>query len=206
MDRKYWESVYLKPISEIPWEIVEPPVELSQLIDGRMVIQGRALDIGCGTGNYSIYLAEKGFEVTGVDISGKAISIATERARGKRLEIHFIEADVLRLEDSVEGAFDFILDYSILHHIPLEHTKRYAEQFTRLLSKGGKLLLVCYSEKDGYAEGKKVTKGKLGNTIYYRHAEEIRDAYQNLSELDSRETRLGKALHHVGLCFLFTKR
>ena len=163
----------------------------------------KVLDIGCGTGNYSIYLAQKRFEVTGIDFSENALKIARKRAKKTGLKIKFIKADVTKLKDTLTAKFDFILDYSILHHIPDYKTRSYARQFSKLLNQKGKLLLVCYSEKDELAQGGYSAKGKYGNTMYYRSVEEIRNAYKDLHEISFQEARLGKRLHHLGYSFLF---
>jgi len=54
---------------EIPWNIEEPPQALVELVEIGVVQPCKAIDLGCGTGNYAIYLANRGFDVTGVDIS-----------------------------------------------------------------------------------------------------------------------------------------
>ena len=67
---------------------------------------GRALVIACGTGRNALYLAEHGFDVTGVDISEVAIERASQEARARRLDVEFVVADID--EFVPEGAFDLI--------------------------------------------------------------------------------------------------
>lgn len=55
------------------------------------------IDVGCGTGNYSIELAALGCNVTGVDNSKKMIDIAIEKARSRNLKVNFLFADVSKL-------------------------------------------------------------------------------------------------------------
>ncbi|NIP43326.1 MAG: methyltransferase domain-containing protein, partial [candidate division Zixibacteria bacterium] len=62
--------------ADIPWNRTHPPDMLVEMVEGGAVRPCRALDIGCGTGNYSLYLAGRGFEVTGVDLSAGAIDLA----------------------------------------------------------------------------------------------------------------------------------
>jgi SAM-dependent methyltransferase len=67
---------------------------------------GRALDIACGTGRNALYLAEHGFDVTGVDISEVAIERASDEARARGLSVEFVVAD---LDDFTPvGPFDLI--------------------------------------------------------------------------------------------------
>ncbi len=203
---KHWDDMYLMPLDNIPWEIPQPPKELVELIDSRKTTGGRALDIACGTGNYSFYLAQHGFEVIGVDFSERAIDIANKHNEATKLPVHFLVGDITNIKQLLSDTdFDFILDYSILHHLEPSVTKDYARQCASLLKKGGKLLLVCYSDKDEFANGNKSATGKYGNTMYYRTAHEIREAYSDLIEISYKETRLGKRLQHFAHCFLFEK-
>lgn len=55
---------------------------------------GRALDVACGAGRNALYLAERGFDVTGVDISSKALELAAQRAQRAGLEVHWHEHDL----------------------------------------------------------------------------------------------------------------
>src|SRR5208283_708706 len=69
------------PLDTIPWYSETPPDALVKLVEGGIVQPCRAVDLGCGTGNYAIYLAGLGFDVTGVDSSPAAIRIAQEHAK-----------------------------------------------------------------------------------------------------------------------------
>lgn len=72
--KEEWEKIYRN--KETPWnaEIAEP--YLAKLIKKKKIKPGQALDLGCGTGNESIFLAKNRFNVTGIDISEKAILTA----------------------------------------------------------------------------------------------------------------------------------
>lgn len=85
--------------------------------------RGRALDVACGAGRNSLFLAGTGREVHGVDISAVGLDRAREAARGRGLEVHWTEAD---LENRPEaglpaGPFDLIvlIRYVSLPLLPL---------------------------------------------------------------------------------------
>jgi 2-polyprenyl-3-methyl-5-hydroxy-6-metoxy-1,4-benzoquinol methylase len=80
-NRDYWEKMYEMPLEELPWEIKEAPRELKAYIEANKGEGGSALDAGCGTGNFSVYLAKNGYTVTGVDYSEKALTIARKTMR-----------------------------------------------------------------------------------------------------------------------------
>ena len=106
MDRIYGNM----PLEEIPWNIGTPPDALVELVESEKVKPCKAIDLGCGAGNYAIYLASIGFDVTGVDISPSAIRAAKENAKRKDIKCHFLVADVLGNLDKVKEIFDFAYD------------------------------------------------------------------------------------------------
>ncbi|GAB6163969.1 hypothetical protein JCM12298_31290 [Desulfothermus naphthae] len=120
--------------AEIPWNIETPPKALVELVESGKVKPCKTIDLGCGTGNYAIYLANKGFNVTGVDISPTAIKIARENAEKKRVKINFLIADVLGDLDEIKETFDFAYDWGLLHHIFPEKRKKYVENVYRILN------------------------------------------------------------------------
>jgi len=201
----HWNKMYNRPVETIPWEIERPPKELVNLILSGQIKPGKALDVACGTGNYSIYLANKMFDVVGVDYSKVAVSQAKLKAKKAGAKIKFLVYDVNLLGKKLKTKFDFILDYSLLHHIPDSKIKNYARQFYKLLKPGGLLLLVCYNERDLYAKDKKQAIGKYGNVMYYRSAAEITNYYQDLKLIKYRRCRLGKRQQHLAHGFLFKK-
>src|SRR5512134_1831553 len=68
---------------------------------------GRALDLACGAGRNAIWLAEQGWRVTAVDFSDVALSLARRRARERRVEVEWIEADVVDWTPA-SRAFDLV--------------------------------------------------------------------------------------------------
>lgn len=104
------------------------------------------LDVGCGTGRHSVGLAEKGYSVTGIDLSEQMLQKARLKASKKNLNIDFIQTD----------ARDFNLDKMFNHAIclcegafglleitedPLEHGINILKKVNQVLLPGGKLLL-----------------------------------------------------------------
>lgn len=205
-DESHWNAAYEKPLEQVPWEIGVPPTELLELLEDGRLKRCPALDVGCGSGNYAIFLARKGFRVTAVDFSGKALEIARRKAKQAGLKIDFIKCDCREISQKTPKKFGFILDYSLLHHLPLEETEKYALQMAKLLVPGGRLLLVCYSEEEEDAKGQRTRIGKYGNEMHYRTAEEIRNAFvgaAGLREIFYKPARLGKRSQHAAHCFLF---
>lgn len=118
------------------------------MVENKQVVPCRAIELGCGAGNYSVWLAQQGFEVTGIDISPTAIGFARNNAMDKSVECTFIVADVLGDLKDVEGPFDFALDWELLHHIYPDDRPRYIASVSRLLRPGGRYLSLCFHDND----------------------------------------------------------
>jgi 2-polyprenyl-3-methyl-5-hydroxy-6-metoxy-1,4-benzoquinol methylase len=75
------DEIYKKvPLARIPWNIETPPDVLTELVKSGKVRPCKVIDLGCGAGNYTVWLAGLGFDVTGVDSSPAAIQIARENS------------------------------------------------------------------------------------------------------------------------------
>ena len=85
--------------------------------------RGRALDIACGQGRNSLYLAEGGFEVVAMDISAVALNEARKRAEMKQLRIDWRQTDLeaVRLD---EAAYDLIVNFNYLQRSLIPQIKR----------------------------------------------------------------------------------
>lgn len=206
-NRSYWEGMYNLPLDELPWEIKEAPSELREYIEANKVIGGKALDAGCGTGNFSVFLAKNGFEVTGVDYSEKAIAIAKKNNRQANLPITYLRADLTELKNILQGTqLNLILDYKVAHHLDGDQLKNCVAQYIELLKPTGRILLICYSDKDVDAAGHQTAVGKFGNEMFYRTRSEILQIYKGLKEISYKKVMLGKHLNHAGHCFVFEKQ
>src|SRR4030066_2239690 len=94
-----WDQIYQKyPLEELGWELGKPRPILREYVEKGLLKKGKALDIGCGTGTNTVYLAEKGFEVTGVDISPTAIEYAEKKATRAKVQITFKVQNFLELQ------------------------------------------------------------------------------------------------------------
>lgn len=146
--KEHWESAYRdNDFTILPWETVEPDKELVKLIEDRKIKLGKILDLGCGSGTNSIFMAKAGAEVFGLDISPSAIGIAKERARAQSLKCNFIVGNAYQLDFQKES-FDFVLDRGCFHHIPIEFREKYIKGVHRVLKKSGKYFLQAFSKKN----------------------------------------------------------
>jgi len=204
------DEIYRKrAVEEIPWIAEKPPGVLVELVETGVIQPCKAVDLGCGTGNYAIYLAGLGFEVTGIDISPTAIGIAGENAKKKGVQCNFIAADVLGDLGEAWGTYDFAYDWELLHHIFPEHRKKYVENVARLLNPKGLYLSVCFSEKSPQFGGTgKYRETPLGTVLYFSSEAELRDLFEPCFQINELKTiRIsGKAAPHLAIYAFMEKR
>jgi SAM-dependent methyltransferase len=204
------DRIYRKlPPEDIPWNVEAPPKALVELVESGRIRPCRAIDLGCGAGNYAIYLAGKGFDVTGVDISPTAIRIAEENARRKGVMCRFVAADVLGDLREVEGTFDFAYDWELLHHIFPEQRQRYIENVHGKLNPGGRYLSLCFSEDDRQFGGSgKYRETPLGTLLYFSSEDELRDLFEPCFHIDELRTIevSGKSVPHLAVCAFMRKK
>lgn len=94
------------------------------------------LDLGCGSGWLSIYLARNGFSMTGVDIAAQALALGKMWADEEKHKIKFDAADIASLPYR-DGEFDGVVANSIFEHLPYELARSTIGQVRRVLAPGG---------------------------------------------------------------------
>lgn len=137
----WWQLAYL--IGFKPWDSGVPPPELTAVVDGpEALAPGRALDLGCGAGTNVVYLAQHGWEATGVDLVGRALHKARQRAATANVSPRFIEGDVTRLDElGVGSGYGLFLDLGCFHTIPTERRDAYVAGVTAAAAGGATMLL-----------------------------------------------------------------
>lgn len=95
------------------------------------------LDLGCGPGLSSYLLSERGFTVTGVDISQKFLDVSKAKQSDK---LRLVQADVSSL-DFPDGSFDIVTSHELIEHII--EVDRALREMKRVLKKGGKIIILA---------------------------------------------------------------
>ena len=205
MERVYGEM----PPDSIPWNLTEPPALLVAVVETGKIKSCKAVDLGCGAGNYAIWLAQKGFDVTGIDISQNAVKIASDLAAQKSVSCRFVAADLLGNMKGFCNSFDFAYDWELLHHISPEDRPSYIKNVHYILKPGGTYFSVCFSEKDADFGGEgRFRKTPLGTILYFSSEEELRKLFKplfNIIELDTLEIPGKYGPHMVNAAWLERK-
>lgn len=134
----------------VPWDGHALAHSLCELVEGDGGLPaGNALDLGCGTGDNSIYLAQHGWDVTGVDFVAKPLDKARAKAAAAGVAVTFRQADVTRLTSGSSSVplgtgFDLIVDSGCLHGMSPDDRDAYVREVTAVASPGGRLHIVAF--------------------------------------------------------------
>ena len=122
---------------DTPWDIGKPDFNLIETVTARAIGPCKALDIGCGTGDNSIWLAQQNFQVVGVDISETAIQKAGDKAAQAQVSSTFRVIDFLT-GNIAGGPFGFIFDRGCFHTVnSAEERQAFAAKVAAHLGKDG---------------------------------------------------------------------
>lgn len=145
-----WDSPYRQ--ERLPgWDVGRPCSHLVKAVEDETFRPGRAIVLGCGSGTNAIYLAGKGFEVTGVDVAPSALAIAQQKARKAGVTVRWLVADAVALPEL--EAFDLVFDRGCYHHICQYDSPGYVDALRRLSRGGTRALILAGSPADGRSGG-----------------------------------------------------
>jgi ubiquinone/menaquinone biosynthesis C-methylase UbiE len=154
-DRNSFENIYA---GQPRWEIGRPQ---KAFINDADKIAGSILDAGCGTGDIALYFAGRGHKVTGVDFLAEPINLAKRKAAERGLKATFLVMDALALRQLPE-VFDVVLDSGLFHNFSDVERQRYVEGLASVLKPGGRMFLLCFSDKEPGDQGpRRVTRKEL---------------------------------------------
>jgi SAM-dependent methyltransferase len=135
MARHAWNESYAS--GQLPWDTGQPEPLLVEFVTSGRITPSLTLEIGAGTGTNAIWMAERGFDVLGVDLSPLAAEKA-EAKRGERaLSCRFAACDFLAAAPP-GGPFQFVFDRGCFHVFDEpEEREQFAARVAAALAPGG---------------------------------------------------------------------
>lgn len=147
-----WELEYQNPTFLTNSD--EPQLDFKHFVkwlrkDQKVDLEGlRVLDLGSGTGKNSLFLAERGSNVVGIELSKTAVRMAKERAEARELDAHFQTGDIGTTIPYEDANFDVILDVVSSNSLTEAERRVYIKEMKRLLKPGGYVFVKALC-KDG---------------------------------------------------------
>lgn len=147
----YWDQVWRTGARRAEWS--EPDRWVADGVEGlRERGVTAAVDLGCGIGRHTVFLAEAGFSAFGLDKSTSAVSVARDRASGRGVTVELAVGDVTALP-YVAASFDFVLAFNVLYHADEDGLGQALGEVRRVLRPGG-MFQATYLSKRNWQYGR----------------------------------------------------
>ena len=138
-----------------PWEaMAEHPPFAEKLLEmvGREEKQegpphGKALDVGTGSAVWAVRLAERGWDVTGIDLVEKALGRGEERAAQAGVDLRLRRADVTAIPDEVGSGFRLVLDTGTFHGLADAQRRAMGAEISRIAAPDATVILDCFEPR-----------------------------------------------------------
>ncbi len=132
-----------------PWDGHPLGLSLRSLVEGSgdapALPPGSALDLGCGTGESSVYLAQHGWIVTGVDFVAKPLDKARVKANAAKVSVNFVQASVTQLRQAgIDTGFGLIVDNGCIHAMSDRDRDAYVREVSAVAAPDARLLIVAF--------------------------------------------------------------
>lgn len=141
----------------------------NKLIFGNLPAKGngiKVLDIGCGTGLVAKELADRGYDVTGLDIMPEALIFCKQRGIK-----NIIKGDILNLPFK-EGSFDIVLCLDMLYHQKVNDDEKALKEAFRIIAPGGKIIVTSCANK--------YLSGRHDKAVHTRHRYGLREIVEKI--------------------------
>jgi methyl halide transferase len=149
-DASSWNDHYRT--GQPPWETGAPSTELQRVLTEEHIAPCRAIDLGCGSGINAVWLAQHGFDVTGIDLSPLATEQARARAAAAGVVVRFEEDDLLGLRGEYEP-FPFFFDRGCYHAVRRVDAAAYVRTLQRLTLPGAIGLVLAGNSRSIHKPG-----------------------------------------------------
>lgn len=162
----FFDNAYL---GSPPWDIGKEQSAFKLLSEKfGSIIKGPILDIGCGTGENSLFFAQQGFDVTGIDTSYIAITKALEKADSRNLhnKTSFLTMDLFDLSE-LNQKYNTVIDCGVFHMFNELSRVEYQKSIKSVLNQSGLLIILAFSylEPLGIGPSQRLTKSDYASAF-----------------------------------------
>ncbi|WP_255151689.1 class I SAM-dependent methyltransferase [Halorarius halobius] len=146
-------EVYDAAYAGVPnWDVGRPQAAFVHLEEAGLVADP-VLDVGCGTGELSVFLARRGHRVLGIDLSPLAVRQAREKARWRRVPAEFLVWDALYLSTLADAGLSFrtVVDSAMFHVLGDAERDRFVDELETVVEPGGLYCTLGDARRDSRA-------------------------------------------------------
>ena len=158
----------------------------------------KILDLGCGAGRHTIFLAREGFQTYATDVSEEGLKVVEKRLRDEKLQGTLKKANMEEQPFS-DNFFDGIISFGVFYYNDLECYRIAVSEMYRILKKGGKALVFTRTTDDyRYGKGDKIDKNtfvldiedtnEIGMVMHFLDRAEINDIFGNFNKIILEKT------------------
>ncbi|GJL77732.1 MAG: SAM-dependent methyltransferase [Nitrospinaceae bacterium] len=144
--REDWQKHYAE--DDLRWDLGQVAPPFVRLWEEKKLGQGRAIIPGCGQGHEVLFLAAKGFQVTGLDYAPGAVDLLSRSLKEKGLSAEILQQDFFELDEKHHSQYDLMLEQAFFCAIVPSQRSTYVETATRILKKGGLLAALFYETNE----------------------------------------------------------
>lgn len=160
------QEIWDRSIAPHVWNQYHNQLDLYAAIAGDAPL--RVLDVGCAQGTLALLLAERGHDVTAVDLRPDFLAYA--QSRHTHGDVRFVRADVLN--DELPGEFDLVFANQLIEHLVYPH--RFVAKLASKLRPGGRLVVT--TPNHGYLRNTLPSYAELGDPARWEHRQNTADA------------------------------
>ena len=197
---EFWDKAW--KMVKVPYTQMPDLPYLTSIPEGlRNASARRVLDLGCGSGWLSIFLARQGFYVNGIDLAAHAIELARQWSDQEGLDVEFDIGDIVDLPYP-EGSFDAVVANSIFEHLTADLARLTLARLKSILLPGG-AFFGCFDkvgtgpgEYYQLADGTHVytDKGRRGMLLRCFQDEELRQLFTGWTITEMRTLDSGSRI------------
>jgi len=135
---KQWDKIFKKE-GKFFEKVQEDIPKITNLLKKKKA--QKILDLGCGSGRHLVYLAKRGFDVYGFDVSEQGIEIAENWLKKEKLKASFKIGDVYKKLPYKDNFFDALISTQTLYHGRINNIRKLIKEIERILKPGGLIFI-----------------------------------------------------------------
>jgi cyclopropane fatty-acyl-phospholipid synthase-like methyltransferase len=144
--REDWQKHYAE--DDLRWDLGQVAPPFVRLWEEKKLGQGRVIIPGCGRGHEVLFLAGKGYQVTGLDYAPGAVDLLSRSLKENGLQAEILHQDFFKLDENHTSRYDLMLEQAFFCAIPPSKRSAYVETAARILKKGGLLAGLFYETNE----------------------------------------------------------